>query len=271
MYRVRVWSRHPSHRVLRDNIGRLPVPSVVRLGSVTQANFHCIEINSIESVKISADKKLMKEKFDEAVVKTAPWVMGLTVEEILSNLTKKGIEFPIIAKSRNGSRGVGNTLIDDKHNLKNWANGRELDRYIFEKYLNYSLEYRLHITKDGCFYTCRKALKKNGINKWQRHVDNTTWYLETNEKFYKPNSWNDIVTECVKALKQIGADVLSFDVKVQSAVDKKTNETRKYQNFFLIESNSASSMASNNDDISICAQRYLDILPKLIMDKGEVK
>lgn len=272
MYNIRVKSRHPSHKILRRELAKLPVPSVVRLGSTTKVNYHCVEINSVESIIISSDKKLMKERFNKAEVKTAPWVTGNSLEEITNNLNTLEIGFPIIAKSRNGSRGVGNSLIEDAHHLKNWVQGRDLKRYIFEKYFNYSLEYRLHVTKDGSFYACRKALKKDAETnkKWQRHIDNTVWYLETNEeKFMKPNSWDNIVADCVKALTSVGADLLSFDVKVQGALTR-DGLKRRFQDYILIECNSASSMNSTGE-MSICAQKYLEMLPQLIMQKGEIK
>lgn len=271
MYEIRILSRHPSHKVLRRKLPKLTIPSVVRLGSLTKVDYHCVEINSINSVKISSDKKLMKQKFDEAKVETAPWTFGDTVKEVSSNLEKLRISYPIMAKSRNGSRGRGNYLIKNTTQLKSWAQGKDLSRYIFEKYFNYSLEYRLHITRNGSFYTCRKALKRNRDTSkdFQRHIDNTVWFLEANEQFRKPNSWKDIVSNCVSALKAIGADVLSFDVRVQGEADSDGSK-RKYQKFILIESNSASSMNSDGD-VSVCAQKYLEMLPKLIMQKGEVK
>lgn len=278
MYEIRIWSKQPSHKTLRKEFlkskYKLPIPSVVRLGSITKSNLHWIEINSVESIEISSDKLLMKKKFNEAGVKTAEWTTGNSLKEIQENLEKAEINYPIIAKSRNGSRGIGNTLIDDEHHLKNWTNNRDLSRYIFERYYNYALEYRLHITKNGCFYTCRKALKKDRDTSkdFQRHIDNTVWFLEDNKvQFKKPNSWDDIVNDCVKALNTIGADVLSFDVKVQGETNPKDGSKRKYQDYILIESNSASSMKSNGEGLSICAQKYLDILPKLIMEKGVVK
>ncbi len=41
------------------------------------------------------------------------------------------------------------------------------------------------------------------------------------ESFNKPNNWQEIIDECVKALKAIGLDVAAFDVKVAA---KDTNE-----------------------------------------------
>lgn len=268
MYRPRVLSRHPSHRILRTKLPRQERRSLIRLGSTTPENDpRVIQINSVQSVQISADKRLMKQKFTEAGVRTAPWVVGNEIEDVIKKIIQQGIKYPIVAKSFNGSRGVGNTKIDSERDLRYWANHKEISRYVFEKYMNYALEFRLHITKDGCFYACRKAVKR-GITGWQRHSDSCVWYLETNEKFFKPNTWDSIVADCVRALKTIGADILSFDIRVQSDKDKEGND--RSQNWILIESNSASSM-NNDNGISVCAQKYIDIIPKLIRDKIEGK
>ena len=103
-------------------------------------------------------------------------------------------------------------------------------------------------------------------DRWRRHKDNSVWLLETNPEFRKPNSWDDIVSNCVLALNTIGADILSFDVKVQANI----KNPDKYQKFIILESNSASSMQSPiHNDISICAQKYLDIIPTLLKNKKE--
>lgn len=272
MFRTRVFSRHPSHNVLRNHLVRLPTRSLIRLGSKTVLNDgrNRVELNSVESINISSNKLLMKRKFNEVEVPTAPWVyITTTIDDLFAELEYNEINFPIVAKSLYGSQGIGNYLIKTEDDLIAWMNGKDITRYIFEKYMSYQLEYRLHVTKHGCFYTCRKALKldTNDKDKWRRHKDNSVWLLETNENFNKPDSWDDIIGSCVKALGIIGADILSFDVKVQKPLTTK-GQKREYQNYILLECNSASSMSpTDNKEISICAERYLDVIPKLILEK----
>ena len=80
MFRPKILSRHPSHNILRSvhkKIAALPYKSVIRFGSTTDLpdtvsnGGNRIEINSIPSIKISANKFLMKQKFIEAGIKTA--------------------------------------------------------------------------------------------------------------------------------------------------------------------------------------------------------
>lgn len=270
LFRSKVRTRHPSHNILRTKLPLLPFKSVVRLGSTTNIgdtisnNGKRIECNTIEAIKNSASKLRMKECFIKAGVKTADFIYGSAgKEDIIAFFEECGT---IVAKSSHGSRGQGNTLIKTREELDTWFNGKVLAHYLFEKFYNYSLEYRLHITTEGCFYTCRKALKPDApeSEKWRRHDDICIWYLEESEGFKKPISWDDIITDCVKALKVIGADVLSFDVKVQSEANNK-GKLRDYQDYILIECNSASSFGD------ITAQKYIEEIPKILKRKYDSK
>ncbi len=286
LFRPMILSRHPSHDILRlkhKKIAALPYRSVIRFGSSTEVEDtvakggNRIEINTVNAIKISANKLLMKQKFDEAGVKTAEWMCVdqhyLNEKGLVSGIEEHGedsLEYPIVAKAHYGSKGRGNTLIKSQEELDTWMQGKTLSNYIFEKFMNFGHEFRLHVTEDGCFYTCRKALKQDvpEDQKWRRHDDICVWFLETNENFQKPNSWNDIVSDCVKALKAVGADLLSFDVRVQTPRDKDGN-LRPYQEYILLECNSASSMDNGTGEVSVCAQKYIDEIPKIIIRKAK--
>lgn len=299
-FRPMILSRHPSHDCLRSkhkNIALLPYKSVVRLGSTTDLEDtisnggNRIEINTVQSIKNSANKLLMKQKFNDVNVKTAEWVVirnnswcnyspgydenmfdyNFRYYEYDGDLIENcPLEYPIVAKSNYGSKGKGNTLLKTKEDLMLWMQDKVLSNYIFEKFYNYAHEFRLHVTQEGCFYSCRKALKADvpEDQKWRRHDDVCVWFLEENEYFFKPNSWEDIVEDCVLALNSIGADILSFDVKVQSPMTK-NEEMREYQDYILLECNSASSMNNGLDELSICAKKYINEIRKLIINKSK--
>ena len=258
-YYLRILSRHPSVEPLRKCISTKKKKIVYRHGSTTFGDFE-YEINSVDSVKISSDKLKMKQCFDKAEVSHAEWTI---LQPNISEFLKK-IKFPenmIIIKHVNGSRGTGNYLISTQKELDEFIKNKSttLNNYIVEKYKKYSVEYRLHVTENGCFYTCRKVLKNDTPKekRFQRHDDNCSWLLESNPNFNKPKNWDDIVKDCVKALKMIGADVLAFDIKCTSIKDTKDGKCK----WILIESCSAPSFA----DVTI--QKYKEELPKIINKK----
>jgi len=210
----------------------------------------------------------MKICFDELSVRTASWVyitynakprslLALFEEFIVEN------GFPIVAKHRFGSRGRGNYLLSSQEELVEWLRAHpRLENYIFEKFYNYSREYRLHVTANGCFYTCRKMLRDNTPedSRWFRNDSNSVWIVEENEAFDKPSNWDDIVSECVKALKAVGLDVGACDVKVQSSTTSKGTK-RKNPEFIVIEINSAPSFGERT------LQHYLQQIPEILKSK----
>jgi D-alanine-D-alanine ligase-like ATP-grasp enzyme len=270
-FRTVIFSRHPSHDKLRGKLPLLPFRSVIRLGSTTPSNprLNRIELNSIESVKISSNKLLMKQKFTEAGVKTADWwTFGggdIMLKNSSDNQNRDDIStlpYPIVVKHIRGSRGTGNYKIDNQEQLKQWIVGKTLFNYIAEAYTTMNREYRLHVSKNGCFYTCRKVLKSDTpeYQRWFRNDSNSNWLVADNESFDKPVNWDLIVEDCKKALTAIGADILAFDVKVQSA--KKANGVvRENPEWIILESNSAPSMGA------ITLIKYLTEIPKLLLDK----
>ena len=266
MFRPQIRSRHNSHDILRTDLPLLPFRSIVRLGSVTKSDgVNRVECNSIQSVNNSSDKRLMKECFQKAGVKTAEWIAGKgnTVSTITGWATER---FPIVAKHIHGSRGEGNYLIKTAGDLASWFSGKTLNNYIFEKFYSYSREYRLHITKNGCFYTCRKMLKEGTPEeqRWFRNDSNCVWIMEQNKEFDKPANWKSIEAECIKSLKAVGLDIGGFDVKVQSAYDTKDRK-RENPEFIIIESNSACSFGEQT------AKHYITEIPKLLRDKHKNK
>jgi glutathione synthase/RimK-type ligase-like ATP-grasp enzyme len=265
---VKIRSKHPSHDELRKVIPATK-PVVLRLGSTTEMPAGFVEINHKDVARISGNKKKMKMAFNDAGVKTADWWTGTKTDagnyifyKDAQGFSINNLPYPIVAKSLFGAQGKGNTLIKSEAEFTQFLEGKNLNNYLFERYYNYLLEFRLHVTSDGCFYACRKAMKADtpAEERWRFHSDTSIFFLEENDRFFKPNSWNDIVEDCVAVLDEINADVLAFDVKVQSAVDKNGN-VRDYQDYILIEMNSAPSL------LSIGIEKYKEIIPKIIASK----
>lgn len=203
----------------------------------------------------------MKEAFKKGNVKTANWSTNISD---ISNLSENWAYY-IVAKSHYGSRGEGNTLLKSQAELDKWKVGKTLSNYIFEKFYNYTREYRLHVNKDGCFYTCRKMLKSDAPidASWFRNNSNCVWYLETNPSFDKPVNWDNVVEESVKALKAVGLDFGAVDLRIQSAKDSK-GVVRSSPDFIVVEINSAPSL---NDSNSVVFKKYLEILPVMLKKK----
>lgn len=274
--RKHVKSKHPSHSNFRNNLPIIKgINYIVRLGSITDVKDTVtnggdrIEINTIRGVKNSANKLLMKQCFNKAGVKTADWFTYNATGFVQHNynIIDRGImisnlPYPIISKSLYGSRGEGNAKHDTKEELEAWMKGKNLSNYIFEAFFSGVKEYRLHISKNGCFYACRKVLKNETPEdkRWSRHDDNCSWLLETNDSFDKPVNWDNIVSDCVKALKEVGLDCGGFDVKVQST-NTKDGKKRENPEYIIIEVNSAPSFGEGTNE------KYLTEVVKLIKDK----
>lgn len=297
-FRPLILSRHPSHDRLRLQhklMPLLPFRSVIRLGSSTipEDAASRIELNSVEAIKNSSNKLLMKQKFVEAGVKTADWAVirqgavGLAwcnydfhnkVEENRFNSDFRFFEndgsigqqcpldYPIIAKHIFGSRGRGNYKLNNQEELESWLVGKELKNYIFEKFYNYNREYRLHVSENGCFYTCRKMLKSDTPDdkRWFKNDSNSVWIVEGNENFDKPVNWDYVVSESVKALNAVGLDFGAVDLRIQSRYDTK-DKLRDNPDFIVVEINSAPSFGE------ITLEKYLVELPKLLKSKYERK
>lgn len=236
--------------------------SVVRFGSTTDVPDSVtnggarIELNTVQAIKNSCNKLLMKQCFTNAGVKTAQWAHQADKDSI------NNLEFPIVAKHIFGSRNRGNYKLNSFSEFESWKEGKTLSNYIFEKFYNYSREYRLHVSKDGCFYTCRKVLKNDtpAEQRWFRNDSNSNWIVETNELFDKPVNWDKVIDESVKALNAVGLDFGAVDLRIQSRLDKDDKE-RLDPDFIVIEINSAPSFGE------VTLQKYIEEIPRMLDKK----
>lgn len=232
---LKIKSRHPSHSILRKTI-RVNQPTVFRLGSFTIMPDNYRQINTVDACMNSSNKAKMKQLFQENDVKTALWCFPRNSGELdrWRLLIVPDNNSKVIVKSLRGSRGRGLYLMTAGE-LFNWFNAKGYGGHIIERYYNYNREYRLHVSRDGCFYTCRKMLREDAQERWFRNDSNCVWILEENPQFNKPSNWDIIVEHCVKALNAVGLDLGACDVRVQSEQDRGTPD------FIICEINSAPS------------------------------
>ena len=260
-------SRHPSHKVLRRALPLMPFKSVIRFGSPSElpdtiANGgRRVEINTTTAIQNSSNKRKMKDCFKRHNVRTAIWYAfrngGLYDVINERQMPQNELEFPIIAKKIFGSRGKGNTKLDSLQEYTAYLRrNNDLNGIIFEKFYNYAREYRLHVTEEGYFYSCRKMMKRDtpDQNKWYKNDDNCVWVMESNADFDKPSNWKEVEKECVKALKAVGLDFGAIDLRIQSA--KNPNPA-----FIVVEINSAPSFGA------VTEQKYKEMLPNLLRRK----
>lgn len=241
----------------------LPKKAVYRHGSISNHSAF-YEINTIDAIKTSSSKLLMKKAFDQGGVKHLPWILLRNASVKGDSVTdgKTTLKFPVVIKSFYGSRGKGNFKVNNAKEYEACIKGKTASNYLVETYFNGSVEFRVHITAYGPIYCLRKMLK-TGIpedKRWVRNDDTCVWITEytqnknaqgvfksfsnvPNPVFDKPSNWAEIIQECKKALTATGGDLLAVDVKAQSNKDGKGNKRGKVD-FYILEVNSAPSIGN---------------------------
>lgn len=256
---VRVFSRHPSHNIIRKkNSGILWRDlAAVRFGSTTSWKRSRYFLNSPESIENSSSKVRMKQCFERDNVKTARWW-----DRYRDLRNEQNIPFPIIAKRKYGSRGRGMAKLDNLEQLEAFSEANIVTHYIYEAFHNYSREYRFHVSSAGCFYVCRKVLRRDTPEnvRWFRNNQNCNWIRPDGDNpalFDKPVNFEAIEAECVKALNSVGLDFGACDVRVQSSTHS-NGDRREYPDFIIVEINSAPSFGE------ITAEKYKEEIPKIL-------
>lgn len=260
---VDIKSRHPSHKIFRNTL--LSSKKVlIRLGSTTTSTKeYDFEINSIAAINTSSNKKLMKRAFVSQNITTPTFweTDGKTFYNATSEATINDLPYPIVAKNIYGSRGTGNYKLDSAEQLSTFIKRRtnSLENYIFEEFLNYNKEYRIHVSINGVFLMWRK-LRRNDTpqnQKWFFNNQNCNWVNINHELFDVPNNMNTITAECMKALKSVGLTVGACDIRVENNIYK-SGKTKSNPNFAIIEINSAPSMGEQTGKV------YIDEFNKII-------
>jgi hypothetical protein len=257
---VAIRSRHGSIKEHLKNQIPTPYSVVYRHGS-TSLSSKKIEINTIESVKCSSNKLLMKQTFDGDNNPTyfywdgKLW-NGQWTDKQLLNI----IDYPVLSKLQFRSKGIGMQKHEAGEDLTSIMTdiktrfGSKNEKYL-ERYHNFSKEYRLHCALGQCFYSCRKA-RKQGNHDYFRNDSNCIWFTQFDDQgvvkddFLLPDNWDEITAECCRLQKLIGLDITAFDVIIS-----------KKGSFKILECNSAPSIAEGT------GKYYREIIPLIIEDK----
>lgn len=263
---VVIRSRHGSTD--EQLLNRIPTEHsvVYRHGSVSKSSMK-IEINTIESIVRSSNKLLMKQIFDSPHSPTYwawngdHWCVNNQETEYSDQDVRDVIDYPVLSKLQKRSKGVGMEKWDKRADLtsvmddikRRHAEGRN-QKYL-ERFHSYAKEYRLHCALGRCFYSCRKA-RKAGNHEYFRNDSNCVWFTQYDENlnikdnFLMPDSWDQIVDECIRLQSLVGLDITAFDVIVANNGE-----------FKVLECNSAPSIA---DGTGI---KYREIIPEIIQTK----
>lgn len=236
----------------------MPYKAVVRLGSLTELPHIKYELNSTNIARLSGNKQRTKEVFTRAGASTANWLIyrrGSFFKYDPSHRYDQvefDLKFPVVVKELYGSKNRGNTLVHNMEDLNTVLSQKS--SVLIEEYKNYIKEYRLHVSALGCFYTCRKMLKRDTPKEqqWFRNDSNCVWFLESNPSFDKPANWDELVRQCQTVLTEMGADFLAFDVRMSAGENAR---------WILLETNSAPSFGEGT------LNAYLNHIPKLLNHK----
>lgn len=230
MYKLRVFSPNKSCAPLRCI--KLNQRVLLRFGSTTPlvSKYKYLEINSIDGVKISANKIKMKKAFDKAGIKHSEWIRSSDINKIIEFFYTHKI---LIAKHHHSSKGEGIYYIDSKESLDAFIiTHNDLNNYVFEKYYFYPNEYRLHIDVNrGCFYACKKVFIENPEVEWHKHANNSIFVL-VREDHVLPDCWNEMIENCKLAMKEMNLQICCFDVLCSN------------NDFIIVESNTAPALGN---------------------------
>lgn len=266
-YVLSIRSRHPSHEVLRKKL-RFPYRVLYRLGSLTELDetAYKVVLNNVKSIETSNNKKLMKLAFFNKQVSSPNFIfvnklqntLILTkhsngqCEDIIEKDIDNVIQFPLIKKPFIGSGGEGHVKIDNKESLLEFLKSNPKVNYYFEEFFKNSREYRIHVSPYlGEIFSVRKMLKQeakeNGA--FSRNIATGDAYFV--REFDKPEEWEAMVNESIKAAQAVGLDIAAIDIMYSV----------KTKQFMICETNSAPSLGD------ITAETYLSVLPTIVENK----
>lgn len=232
-YKVRIASRHPSHKAILK-IGQMPMFNVrvrVRFGSTKKHRKCSIDFNSIGAINNTANKMRMKVLFREAGI-NSPKYFENTIEGrgyIESGMLGERIFF----KTPFHSRGRGMVVYESKEDAINQGN-----RGYFEQAQVSDREFRVHVMDGEMFCIDEKRPRDTSMRRSERpEIKN----MDSGFKFRQPREEypSEVITESIKAVEVLGLDFGAADVglnadgvwiyEVNSAPSLRTKTRKLYQ------------------------------------------
>lgn len=233
MYKVRIASRHPSHKnILRQGqMPKFPVRVRVRFGSKIPHRPCAIDFNSIPAIERTSNKLKMKVVFDRAGVRSPKYIPNddSGVAAIIDGYLGDKIFF----KTPYHSRGRGMKMYDSPQ----LAVSEQRDGYFEESCIS-KREFRVHVMDGEAFYVDEKRPRDASMKMKDRPVVKN---MENGFKFRRPlrDFPDEVITESIKAVEALGLDFGAADVglnddgvwiyEVNTAPSLRTKTRKLYQ------------------------------------------
>jgi glutathione synthase/RimK-type ligase-like ATP-grasp enzyme len=205
-YRVRIASRHPSHKNIlkQGQMPKFPVRVRVRFGSQIPHRKVDIDFNPIPAIKSTANKMRMKQIFAEHGVQTPAYMENS--EDTRRRLAEGELGGVVFFKTPFHSRGRGMIVYKDTSN-DSFTN----DRGYFEESQVAKREFRVHVMDGVAFYVDEKRPRERGHEALIKNMANGYKFRRPLREFPP-----EVISESIKAVKALGLDFGAADVGVNS-------------------------------------------------------
>lgn len=266
-YKLRIASRHPSHKAIL-RMKQMPNFSKrvrVRFGSTKNHRICDIDFNTIEAIKNTANKVKMKDIFADEEIDSPLYFEN---DEAGRDAIARGmLGDKIFFKIPFHSRGRGMVVYDTKEEALSQTN-----RGYFEMAQVSNREFRVHVMDGEAFYVDEKRPRDKSINMTDRpEIKN----MASGFKFRRPIKEYppEVVSESIKAVEALGLDFGAADVglnddgvwiyEVNTAPSLRTKTRKLYQKALvksiyrrILSQDVEKSIGERKDELERLSQKY---------------
>lgn len=200
MYKVRICSRHPSHKVIE--LPEFDKRVRVRFGSVNIHRKMDLDFNSIYAIKKTANKLAMKSVFGVNNINTPKWLPNSP--ESREKIANGYLGDKPIFKTSYHSRGRGMILLENMADALNILS----DGYFEERQVS-NREFRAHIIDGKCVYVDEKRPRERGVKTVIKNMANGYKFRRPLKEYHE-----DVILESIKAVEALGLDFGAADIGV---------------------------------------------------------